>query len=157
MTYICLYCQEYYCAEHRSREKHECQLAERPFKPQKVEVKLPSSLGFKFNKNLFAITLVTVIFEDVLRQLSRLGNSPFFEPNIYVVILSQWLTPYLASPIIVIGVCLILFAARRFSMRGDVSNEYVKFLRLTVPALVYLAVLIIFVFSVWGWISILFL
>jgi hypothetical protein len=155
VAHICPYCKEYYCVEHQNPEKHGCLSAVIAYKPEKVEVKTPPFLGFKVNKNLFVTTLITVIFEDVLRQISRLRNPPFLEPNIYVAILSQWLTPYLASPLIIIGVCLILFATKKFSMQGDASNGYVKFLKLAVPALVYLAILITFVFSIWGWVNIL--
>jgi hypothetical protein len=155
VAYICPYCKEYYCIEHQSPEKHGCPSPERPYKPEKIRAKPLHPIGFKVNKGLFIVTLVTVIFEDVLRQISRLRNNPFLEPNIYVAILSQWLTPYLASPLIIIGVCLMLFVARKFSMVDEVSNEDVWLLRLAVPILVYLAILIVFVSSIWGWINIL--
>lgn len=155
VAYICPYCKEYYCAEHQNPEKHGCPSAVRLYKPEKVGVKLLPSLSMKINKTLFPTALITVILEDFLRQISRLRNSPFLEPNIYVAILSQWLTPYLASPLIVIGACLTLFVARKFSMQRDVGNGCVNALRSIVSLLVYLTILIIFAFSIWGWVNIL--
>ena len=171
VTHICPYCKEYYCLDHRESEVHKCsshqQICQTPAEPQprrsqqiaKKMLEGPRTLPVSITnlqRNLFAGTLTLVLLDEVLRQISHIRNSPFLEPNIYIAMTSQWLTPYLASPIILLATVSILFATRKLASKNQkASNPYVDRLKKAIPIEIYAIIAVICIFSITNWLFIL--
>ena len=171
ITHICPYCKEYYCLEHRGPKAHNCpsyqQLYQTPTNPQPQKFQQPATKMLKkpqtpsvsitnIQKNFFAATFTLVLLEEILRQISHIKNSAFLEPNIYVAIASQWLTPYLASPIILLITCLILFATKKLASKNqDTNNPYINLLKKAAPLGIYTTIAAIYIFSITNWLVIL--
>jgi len=117
----------------------------KPKKPQ-----MPLTTIANIQKNFFAAAFMLVLLEEILRQISYM-KYPFYDANIYVAIASQWLTPYLASTIIFLTACLILFATRKFTKNQDSNNPYINLLKKAAPLGVYTTMAIIYIFSIKDW------
>lgn len=168
IAHICPYCQEYYCIEHREPITHQCKSQERHYlafeKPKTQKTKwLAAETNEKLqtpftnvHKFLFATAFVLVVFEQILRQTSYVINSILYEANIYVAIISVWLTPYVASIAIFIITCFVLFTARRIATKnGNASSQYISLLKKAIPLGVYATIAIIYLESIRGWLLIL--
>lgn len=159
ITHICPYCKEYYCLEHRKPDTHNCSayqqvqpLFQKP-PPQKIQISPDTTK--KLQKNFFAFAFTLVLIEEILRIISYLRYSPFLEPNIYVVFLSQWITPYIASPIFFLATCFTLFLTKKLSERLQPKTEFAALLRKVVPFGIYATITIIYAYSIANWILIL--
>ena len=95
-----------------------------------------------------------VLIEEILRLISYLRHSPYIEANIYVALLSQFVTPYIASPIFFLTICTILFATKKLSERIKTKNEFSTLVAIAVPISVYVAIIIIYVYSIAKWLLI---
>lgn len=157
--------------DHRESEAHKCpshqQIHQTPAEPQPQRSQQPTTkmLGepqtlsvsiTNLQKNFFAGTFTLVLLDEVLRQISHIRNSPFLEPNIYIAMASQWLTPYLASPIILLTTCFILFATKKLASKNQKgSNPYINRLKKAMPIEIYAIIAVICIFSVTNWLIIL--
>jgi len=128
-----------------------------PAKIPKLKLPEPASSPFtvKLSKNFFAFTFILVVLEEIMRVMSYLRYSPYLEPNIYVVLLSQWITPYIASPIFFLTTCFILFATKKLSQRAHPQNENSSILSKAVPIGIYATIAIIYAYAIANWILIL--
>jgi hypothetical protein len=166
VSQICLHCQEYYCKKHSEPITHNCPSHREPqqptTRPQLTTAKLENPQKHLLTtgnvlKSLFITTFLLVISEEVLRQISYAQNSPLFEPNVYVVIMSRWVTPYIASSIVFLAVCAILFAARKLASKpqDDSDNPHVRFLKKAVPFGLYAIILAVYLPTIVQWLSLL--
>jgi hypothetical protein len=161
ITHICPYCKEYFCLDHRDPKIHNCttnqQMPNTPAKIPKLKLPeaTPSTFMIKLSKNFFTFTFILVLLEEILRVMSYLRYSPYLEPNIYVVLLSQWITPYIASPIFFLTICFILFATKKLSQRAHPQNENSSILSKAVPIGIYATIAIIYAYAIANWILIL--
>jgi hypothetical protein len=170
VSHICSYCRDYYCIEHREPKTHSCPMFQQCSKPslgpQTLELQRPTTMisgqaGSRFTtrmniqRNFFAIVFAFVVLEEILRQISYTKTSPLLEPNIYVTTASQWLSPYLASPLLFLTTCLILFATRRFAKKRNLNNPYMSILKTAVPLGIYTTISIVYACSIAGWFRIL--
>ena len=171
VTHICPYCKEYYCLDHHESEAHNCpshqQIHQTPAEPQPQRFQQPATKMLEkpqtlsaritsIQRNFFAATFTLVLLDEVLRQISHIKNSPFLEPNIYVAMASQWLTPYLASPIILMTTCFILFTIRKLASKNqNASNPYINRLKKAMPVEIYAIIAVICIFSITNWLLIL--
>jgi len=159
VAYICPYCKEYFCQEHKDPQAHNCQIYWQihppPQKPKPQKIEKPFVLETKISKTLFTFTFTLVVIEEILRLVSYLKYSPFLESNIYVVILSQFITPYIASPILFLTTCIILFLTKRLSEKAQPKSELAALLIKAVPIGIYVTIAIIYVYSIVNWFLIL--
>ena len=171
VAYICPYCKEFYCMEHRDPKSHNCQVYHQmglgigvltkptqvkkpPVKEEVLESWLYSPKILNFRKNLFTFTFTLVLIEEILRLISYLRYSPYIEPNLYVALLSQFITPYIASPIFFLTICAILFVTKKLSERIKPEGEFSTLAAIAVPISVYVAIIIIYVYSIANWLLI---
>jgi len=171
VAHICPYCKEFYCMEHRDPKSHNCQVYQQmglgvgipttpaqvkkpPAKEEVLESRLYSPKILNFQKNLFTCTFTLVLIEEILRLISYLRYSPYIEPNIYVALLSQFITPYIASPIFFLTICTILFATKKLSERIKPKGEFSTLTAIAVPISVYVAIIIIYAYSIANWLLI---
>lgn len=166
VSQVCLRCQEYYCLEHREPITHNCSSYKGPHqptvKPQPITTKLEEPQKQLLTtgtvlKSLSPVTFLLVIFEEILRQISYAQNSPIFEPNVYVAMLSQWITPYVASSIVFLTVCALLFTAKKLASKpqDEGDNSHVRFLKKAIPFGLYAIVLAVYIPTIIQWLSIL--
>jgi hypothetical protein len=166
VSQICLYCQDYYCKEHSEPITHNCPSHKQPHqptvKPQPTAAELEEPQKHflstrNISKSLFTATFLLVIFEEVLRQVSYAQNSPLFEPNAYVTMMSQWITPYIASSIVFLTVCAVLFAVKKLASKpqGDSDNSHVKFLKKAIPFGLYAIIIAVYLPTTIQWLSLL--
>jgi fucose permease len=112
-------------------------------------------------KRFFTATFVLVIAEEVLRQISYVKYSPFFEPNVYVAMMSQWITPYVASSIVFLTVCAVLFVVNKYASKmqnkGNNSqiNSQIKLLKKVMPLGIYAIIIAVYIPTTIQWLSIL--
>jgi hypothetical protein len=166
VSHICLHCNEHYCLEHREPNTHGCPSYEQPHqlpvnqKPTAIKPEEPqkpiSPMG-NLLKKLFPATFMLVVLEEVLRQISYARSSPLFEPNIYVAMLSQWVTPYIASSIIFLTVCAILLTVNKFASKNEDnhSNPQIRLLKKAVPIGIYAIIIAVYASTTIQWILIL--
>ena len=166
MSQICLHCQEYYCKEHSEPIAHNCpshkELHQPTAKPQLPTARLEEPQEQLLTtgnllKSLFITSFLLVISEEVLRQISYAQNSPLFEPNIYVALMSRWITPYIASSIVFLAVCAMLFAARKLGSKpqNDSDNSYARFLKKAIPIGLYVIIIAVYLPTIVQWLSLL--
>jgi len=159
ITHICPYCKEYFCLEHRDPNTHNCstyRLVQLPSrKPLAEKVQIPEDTALKFQKNFFAFAFMLVLIEEILRIISYLRYSPFLEPNLYVVFLSQWMSPYIASPVFFLMICFTLFLTKKLTESMQPKTEFTTLLRKVIPVGIYTAITTIYVYSIANWILIL--
>jgi len=168
IAHICPYCKEFYCIEHRDPRSHNCQVyqqmgigastipahAPKPLAKEYAELKLYSPRIISLQKNLFTLTFTLVLIEEVLRLISYLRYSPYIEPNMYIALLSQFITPYLASPIFFIIVCTILFVTKKLSEKSKPKSELSALVTIALPISIYIAITIIYAYSIANWLLI---
>jgi len=172
IAHICPYCKEFYCIEHRDPRSHNCQVyqqigigastipahAPKPLAKEYAELKLYSPRIISLQKNLFTLTFTLVLIEEVLRLISYLISylrySPYIEPNMYIALLSQFITPYLASPIFFIIVCTILFVTKKLSEKSKPKSELSALVTIALPISIYIAITIIYAYSIANWLLI---
>lgn len=164
VSQVCLHCKEYYCLEHQEPITHNCPSPKEPrqptAKPTTVKIEEPQKHLLTTGnalKKLFAATFVLVVLEEVLRQISYIENSPFFEPNVYVAMTSQWVTPYIASSIVFLTVCVILFAANKLASKTQNKDYHsqTKLLKKAIPFGIYAIIVIAYVPTIMQWLSVL--
>jgi hypothetical protein len=133
-----------------------------PAKQQLTTVKLEEPQKSLLNmrnvqKRFFTATFVLVVVEEVLRQISYVKYSPFFEPNVYVAMMSQWITPYVASSIVFLTVCAILFAVNKYAskMQNKGNNSQIKLLKKVMPLGTYAIIIAAYIPTTIQWLSIL--
>ncbi|MEM3827873.1 MAG: zinc finger AN1 domain-containing stress-associated protein [Conexivisphaerales archaeon] len=163
IAHICPYCKEYFCIEHRNPKTHNCaayqQLIPTIIRPktaleEKLEkIQAPPTTLKKIQKTLFTSAFTLVIIEEVLRLVSYLKYSPYLEPNIYITLLAQWVTPYISSPIFFLIICAILFAAKKLSEK-EPKNELKSLLTKAVPLSVYVTTILMYIYYIANWIFI---
>jgi hypothetical protein len=152
--------------EHSEPITHNCPSYKKPSRPtakqQPTTIKLEgpqkSPLPMvNLPKKFFTATFLLVILEEVLRQISYIKNSPFFEPNFYVSMISQWITPYIASSIVFLTVCAILLAVNRFASKtqDEDNNSQTKLLKKVIPFGIYAIILVAYIPTTIQWLSIL--
>ena len=128
--------------------------------PTKVEAEQPQKHFLNAGnilKKFFVATFVLVVIEEILRQASYIKNSPLFEPNTYVAIVSQWITPYIASSIVFLTVCAILLTTNKLASKTENESYSLKnkLLKQAIPLGIYIIVAIVYVPTVIQWLSIL--
>jgi hypothetical protein len=166
VSHICLHCNEHYCLEHQEPNTHNCLYHEQPHQlpanQKQPTIKLeepqkPLSTTGNLLKKLFPATFMLVVLEEVLRQISYARSSPLFEPNIYVAMLSQWITPYIASSIIFLSVCGILLTVNKFASKNEdtSSNPQIRLLRKAVPLGIYAIIIAVYASTTIQWLLIL--
>jgi hypothetical protein len=166
ISHICVHCQEYYCLEHSKPANHDCPsykepgqpaAKQRPITTRLEEPQKSPSAKRSLLKKLFTATFLLVVLEETLRQISYLKNSPFFEPNVYVSMLSQRITPYIASSIVFLAVCGILLAVNKFASRTQNmdSNSQTKLLKKLMPIGIYAIILAVYIPTTVQWLIIL--
>ena len=152
IAHLCPYCHQYYCKEHYKPQKHNCQNnpQKETIKNQQTESKLT-----KITKNFFPPLLTLVIIDEILRQISYTKNTPYLEPNIYILITSQWINPYIASSIIFLATCLTLFTLNKLSSKWNKNPEQNKnFIKKIIPIGIYTTIATIYIPSIIQWIII---
>lgn len=166
ISHICPLCKEYYCREHREPIKHSCSSYMKPCQPsakkQLTTVKLEEphtsllTMG-NIQQKCFAATFVLVVVEEVLRQIGYAKYSPLFEPNVYVWMISQWVTPYVGSSIVFLTVCAILFATNKYAskMQNEDKNSQVRLLKRVSLLGIYAIIIAVYVPTIIQWLSIL--
>jgi hypothetical protein len=167
IAHICPYCKEFYCIEHREPASHNCQVYQqfsiglpKPIQVRKpptkeyAELKLHYPKVLNLQKKLFMLTFTLVIIEEILRLISYPQRSPYIDGNIYVTLLSQLITPYLASIIFLLTTCTILFITKRLSEKSKPKNELSALITTAAPISVYIAILIIYAYSIANWLLI---
>ena len=160
VTYICPYCKECFCLEHKDPTAHNCpayqQIRPPPQKPKPQKIEKPSASKTKLPKILFTFTFTLVLIDEILRVISYLKYSPLLpEANIYVVMLSQFITPYIASPTLFLTTCLILFLTKKLSEKTQSQNETISLIAKAAPIGIYTAIAIIYLYSIYNWIFVL--
>jgi len=180
VSQICPYCKEYYCKEHSEPITHNCPSLKEPHqptgKPHQLNAKpqLPTAkpqpatarleepqkhllTSGNLLKSLFIATFLLVILEEVLRQISYIENSTLFEPNTYVALMSQWISPYIASSTVFLTVCVILLAARKLASKPqyDDDNSHVRFLKKAIPVGIYAIIIAVYLPTTIQWLSLL--
>jgi hypothetical protein len=128
--------------------------APKPLAKEYAELKLYSPRIISLQKNLFTLTFTLVLIEEVLRLISYLRYSPYIEPNMYIALLSQFITPYLASPIFFIIVCTILFVTKKLSEKSKPKSELSALVTIALPISIYIAITIIYAYSIANWLLI---
>jgi hypothetical protein len=128
--------------------------APKPLAKEYAELKLYSPRIISLQRNLFTLTFTLVLIEEVLRLISYLRYSPYIEPNIYIALLSQFITPYLASPIFFIMVCTILFVTKKLSEKSKPKSELSALVTIALPISIYIAITIIYAYSIANWLLI---
>lgn len=166
IAYICPYCKECYCLEHRNPKAHQCQAYQQinptiVAKPQKapvekmiIQTRQHLTKIQNLQKNLFLGAFTLVVIEEVFRLIGYLRYSPYLEPNIYVAILSQIITPYVSSSIFFLTICTLLFATKKLSEKCQPKNEFTKFLSKAIPVGIYTTIVIIYACSIINWLLI---
>jgi hypothetical protein len=171
ITHICPYCREYYCLEHREPRVHECLSHGRQCGSHQVRgiVETPTIIPQKptarasifegAQKKLFAASFALVVTEEILRLISYAKNPPFLaylDGNIYVEILCQSITPQIASAIIFVLACFILFGTSGLASRNrSANNSSINLLKQAVPLCIFASIIITYLFSVVNWLFIL--
>ena len=166
VSQVCLHCKEYYCLEHREPITHNCPSYKEPHQPtakqQPTTVKLEEPQKHLLTagnvlKRFFAATFALIVLEEVLRQISYIKYSPFFEPNVYVAMISQWVTPYIASSIVFLTVCAILFAVNKLASKTENKghNSQIKLLKKAIPFGIYAIIIAVYIPTTIQWLSIL--
>jgi hypothetical protein len=69
--------------------------------------------------------------------------------------LSQFITPYIASPTLFLTTCLILFLTKKLSEKTQSQNETISLIAKAAPIGIYTAIAIIYLYSIYNWIFIL--
>jgi hypothetical protein len=128
--------------------------APKPLAKEYAELKLYSPRIISLQRNLFTLTFTLVLIEEVLRLISYLRYSPYIEPNMYIALLSQFITPYLASPIFFIIVCTILFVTKKLSEKSKPKSELSALVTIALPISIYIAITIIYAYSIANWLLI---
>jgi len=128
--------------------------APKPLAKEYAELKLYSPRIISLQRNLFTLTFTLVLIEEVLRLISYLRYSPYIEPNIYIALLSQFITPYLASPIFFIMVCTILFVTKKLSEKSKPKSELSALVTIALPISIYIAITMIYAYSIANWLLI---
>jgi hypothetical protein len=128
--------------------------APKPLAKEYAELKLYSPRIISLQKNLFTLTFTLVLIEEVLRLISYLRYSPYIEPNMYIALLSQFITPYLASPIFFIIVCTILFVTKKLSEKSKPKSELSALVTIALPISIYIAITLIYAYSIANWLLI---
>ena len=165
-SHICPHCKEYYCVEHSEPITHNCPsykespqptAKQRPTTMKLEEPQKSPSARRNILKKFFATTFLLVILEEVLRQISYIKNSPFFEPNVYVSMISQWMTPYIASSIVFLTVCAILLAVNKFASKTQNKgyNSQAELLKKVIPFGMYAIILAAYIPTTIQWLLIL--
>jgi hypothetical protein len=166
VSQVCLHCQEYYCPEHQEPTTHNCPSYKEPHQPtvtpqpttlRSEEPQRQLLTAGNVLKKFFVATFVLVVLEEILRQISYIENSPFFEPNIYVALTSQWVTPYIASSIVFLTVCATLFASKKLASKTENKdyNSQTKLLKKAIPLGIYIIILIVYIPTIIQWLTIL--
>ena len=111
------------------------------------------------SRRLFAVSFILVLVEEVLRLVSYVENPPFLaylDGNLYVRVLNESIDPYVASLIVFVLMCSILFmTAKLASMNQSASNSHFSVLRHAIPFGVYVAVSLTYIVSMINWFFIL--
>jgi hypothetical protein len=166
VSHICVHCKEYYCLEHSEPTTHDCPSYKEQRQPAtkqrlattRLEELHESHTGKRsVLKKLFTGTFLLVILEETLRQISYIKNSPFFEPNVYVSMISQRITPYVASSIVFLTVCGILLTVNKFISKTQDQNDnsQTKLLKKAIPIGVYAIILTAYIPTTIQWLIIL--
>ena len=102
-------------------------------------------------KKFFAATFLIVVLDEILRQISYIKYSPYFEPNIYAAIMAHWITPYISSTIIFLITCTILFATNRFASKTQNINSKSSLLKTAIPFGIYTIVATVYIPTMIQW------
>ncbi|MBS7620640.1 AN1-type zinc finger domain-containing protein [Candidatus Bathyarchaeota archaeon] len=159
VTHICPYCKEYFCMEHRSPQIHNCKIY-RELKPTLIppKEKTPTHIAKqlpikKFQKSLFTSAFTLVLIEEILRLIGYLKYSPYLEPNFYIVLISQWITPYISSTMFFLLICIILFTTKKLSEKQH-ESEIKSLLSGAISISVYFTIIILYIYYMANWILI---
>lgn len=158
-AYICPYCKEHFCIDHRNPKNHNCTIYQElnPMSRQPKTLKeMPEKANPSFvslRKTLFTSAFTLVLIEEILRLVSYLKYSPYLEPNIYITILSQWTSPYISSPIFFLLICAILFATEKLAGKQP-KSELKSLLSKAIPLTVYITISIMYIYYIANWIFI---
>ena len=110
-------------------------------------------------KRFFAAAFIFVLAEEALRLASYATHTPFsayLDGNIYVKFLYQTVDPYVASLIVFVLVCALLFLTTKLASDSHgSSNLEISLVKGAVPIGIFTVVSAIYIFSIANWIVIL--
>lgn len=110
-------------------------------------------------KKFFAAAFALVLVEEILRLASYTASPPFsvyLDGNIYVKVLYETVTPYLASMIVFVLVCTLLFVtAKLASDSPSTSNIQVSLVKGAIPIGIFTVISATYILSIMNWILIL--
>lgn len=110
-------------------------------------------------KKFFAAAFALVVAEEILRLVSYATSPPFsayLDGNMYVKILYQAVTPYMASLIVFVLVCLLLFTTTRLASYSQSTNNLrVSLIKGAIPIAIFTVVSATYILSIINWIRIL--
>ncbi len=119
VAHICPYCQECFCISHRNPTDHNCGAGHIFIKDENVsKTKLEI-----IREKMFAPIFIMLIVDQTMRWISYTRHSPYLEPNIYVLMLSQWINPYAASALIFMSACLTMLTVNKLTAKNSPSNQ----------------------------------
>jgi hypothetical protein len=134
------------------------------FKPSPLVDKFPKTLAYPTvfdgaRKKFFAAAFLLVLMEEILRLVSYATSPPFsayLDGNIYVKILYQTVTPYAASMIVFVLVCMLLFVtAKLASSSQSTGNLQVNLLKGAIPIGIFTIISATYILSIVNWILVL--
>jgi len=110
-------------------------------------------------KKFFAAAFTLVLMEEILRLVSYATRPPFsayFDGNICVKILNQTVTPYVASMIVFVLVCMLLFVTTKLASSSQrTGNLQVSLFKGAIPIGIFTVISATYIFSIINWILIL--
>ena len=110
-------------------------------------------------KKFFAAAFTLVLAEEILRLVSYATRPPFsayFDGNICVKILNQTVTPYVASMIVFVLVCMLLFVTTKLASSSQrTGNLQIRLFKGAIPIGIFTVISTTYIFSIINWILIL--
>ena len=111
------------------------------------------------SRKLFAVSFILVVVEEVLRLVSYVQNPPFLaylDANLYVRILNESIAPHVASLIVFVLICAVLFVTARLARTDEnIGQSGFSLLKRAIPFGVYVAVSVTYIVWIWNWFFIL--
>jgi hypothetical protein len=136
-----------------------------PFKPSSLVDELSNkTLAYPTvfdgaRKKFFAAAFTLVLMEEILRLVSYTTSPPFLaylDGNMYVKILYQTVTPYVASMIVFVLVCMLLFVTAKLASNTQRTNNLqISLLKGAIPIGIFTVISATYIFSIINWILIL--
>ncbi len=112
------------------------------------------------SKKIFAFSFILVVVEEIMRLVSYVQNPPFLaylEGNLFVRLLNDSMAPHVASLIVYVLMCSILFlTARLASLNKNSVDPGFSVIKRAIPLVVYVTVSLLYIVWIVNWFFILF-